>query len=104
MDQTPSDDRARSGFASPSITVDTPPARTVAPHGVTGPELARLSDAVRFMELYCRPRHSGLWLLSTDKETARSVIADIQKRITRLQTQHGLRPYHATAFECRGGL
>jgi len=76
----------------------------VAPHGITGPELDRLSDAVRFMKLYCRPRHSGLWWLSTDKRTARSVIAAIQKRITRLQTQQGLRPYSVTAFECRGGL
>jgi hypothetical protein len=70
---------------------------------VTGAELARLNDALRFMELYCGPK-CGLWWLSTDKGTARPVIADIQKRITRLQVEHGLRPYNSTTFEARGGV
>jgi hypothetical protein len=83
--------------------VDRLPVRTVAPHGVTGAELARLNDALRFMELYCGPK-CGLWWLSTDKGTARPVIADIQKRITRLQVEHGLRPYNSTTFEARGGV
>src|SRR5215208_654250 len=88
----------------PSITVDRLPSRTVAPHGVTGPELERFSDAVHFMGLYCEPRRSGLWWLSTDKGTDRPTIADIQKRVTRLQTDHGLRPFNVTTFEARGGL
>jgi hypothetical protein len=46
----------------------------------------------------------GLWWLSTDRGTARSTIADIQKRITRLQVEHGLRPYNVTTLEGRGGL
>jgi hypothetical protein len=58
---------------------------------------------VRFMELYCQPKH-GLWWLHTDKGTQRTAIADIQKRITRLQVEYGLRPYNVTTFETRGGL
>ena len=37
----------------------------------------------------------------THKATARSTIADIQKRITRLQVEYGLRPYNVTTFEAR---
>ena len=70
---------------------------------MTGPELNRLNNALRFMELYCRPKRS-LWWLHTDKGTPRATIADIQKRITRLQVEYGLRPYNVTAFETRGGL
>jgi hypothetical protein len=55
------------------------------------------------MELHCQ-RKRGLWWLQTHKGTARSTIADIQKRITRLQIEHGLRPYNVTTFETRGGL
>jgi len=55
------------------------------------------------MELHCRPKR-GLWLLHTNKGTARSTIANIQKRITRLQIEHGVRPYNVTTFETRGGL
>jgi hypothetical protein len=90
-------------LAAPSIIVDRLPTRTVAPHGMTGPELSRLSGAVRFMELHRQPRR-GLWLLHTNKGTARSTISNIQKRITRLQVEHGLRPYNVTIFETRGGL
>jgi hypothetical protein len=89
--------------ATPSIEVDRLPARTVAPHGVTGPELNRLSGAIRFMELHCQPKR-GLWWLHTNKGTDRPKIAAIQKRITRLQLEHGLRPYNVTTFEGRGGL
>jgi hypothetical protein len=46
----------------------------------------------------------ALWLLHTNKGTTRSAISDIQKRITRLQVEHGLRPYNVTTFETRGGL
>jgi hypothetical protein len=70
---------------------------------MTGPELNRLSGAARFMELHCKPKR-GLWWLHTSKGTARSKIAAIQKRITRLQFDYGLRPYNVTIFEGRGGL
>jgi len=70
---------------------------------MAGPELNRLSSAVQFMDRYRRPRQ-GLWCLHTDKGTVRSTISDIQKRITRLQIEHGLRPYNVTTFETRGGL
>src|SRR5215467_4724768 len=102
-------DQRIKGYNSPpasavhSIAVDRLPARTVAPHGMTGPELNRLSGAVRFMELHCKPKR-GLWCLHTNKGTPRSTISDIQKRITRLQVEHGLRPYNVTTFETRGGL
>jgi len=88
--------------ASPSIAVDRLPRRTFAPHGMSGPELNRLNGAVRFMELHRRPKR-GLWCLHTNKGTPRSIISNIQKRITRLQVEHGLRPYNVTTFETRGG-
>jgi hypothetical protein len=70
---------------------------------MTGAELNRLSGAVRFIELHRRPRR-GLWCLHTNKGTPRSTISAIQKRITRFQVEHGLRPYNVTTFETRGGL
>jgi hypothetical protein len=55
------------------------------------------------MEQYRQPNR-GLWLLHTNKGTARSTISNIQKRITRLQIEYRLRPYNVTTFETRGGL
>jgi hypothetical protein len=103
MDQIVSVSNGPPASAAPSIAVDRLPARTVALHGMTGPELNRLSDAVRFMELHCQAKR-GLWWLHTHKGTARYTVAAIQKRITRLQVEHGLRPYSVTTFETRGGL
>ena len=103
MDQS---DRGHNGppaSATPSITVDRLPPRTVAPHGITGPELTRLNGAVQFIRLYRQPKR-GLWCVHTNKGTPRSTISDIQKRITRLQIEHSVRPYNVTTFETRGGL
>jgi hypothetical protein len=96
-------DQARSSDKH-SITVDRLQSRTTAPHGITGPELERLSGAVRFMTLYTQPRRRGLWLATSDKGTERFAIASIWKRITRLQGQIGLRAYSAAVFETKGGL
>jgi hypothetical protein len=87
---------------SDNATVKLP--RTAAAHGATGPELDRLSGAVRFMEQHCQPRRSSLWFATTDKGTSRSVVEAIGKRITKLQSKHGLPRYSATTFESRGGL
>ena len=87
-----------------SIIVDRLPARTAARWGITGPELNRLSDAVRFLELHCHPRRSGLWLATTARGTPRSVIAAIWKRITRLQPTYGLRSYSVMVLEGSGGI
>jgi len=65
------------------------PPRTAATHGITGPELNR---------------RVGLWWASTARATPRDVIADIWKRITRLQGRHRLRCYSVITFESRGGL
>jgi hypothetical protein len=45
-----------------------------------------------------------LFFLSTPSGMARSIIADIGKRITRLQAEHNLAQYHVTVFETSGGL
>jgi hypothetical protein len=45
-----------------------------------------------------------LWWLTTDRGTARTAIADIGKRITRLQQEYNLPTYSATVFETRGGF
>jgi hypothetical protein len=67
-------------------------------------EVDRLSGAVRFMHLCCRPRVVGLWLLTTDRGASRSVIADIWKRVTKLQRIFGFRCYSVLVFEGGGGL
>jgi hypothetical protein len=87
-----------------SIEVDRPPARTTATWGITGPELNRLNDAVQFMDLHCERGRCDLWLLTTARASTRSLIADVWKRITRLQGMHRLRCYSAITFEGRGGL
>jgi hypothetical protein len=58
---------------------------------------------VRFMEWKCPPR-SRLWWLTVNKDSSRALIADVQKRTTRLQSLHRLPPYNATVLETRGGL
>jgi hypothetical protein len=77
--------------------------RTAATHGITGPELNRLRNAVWFMELHCNSR-VGLWWATTARATPRDVIADIWKRITRLQVNFEIRQYSVITFESRGGL
>lgn len=86
-----------------SYVVDGGPQRTAARHGLSGAEIERLSGAIRLMEAYQR-RRSGLWWVTTDKGCSREIIADIGKRITRLQAEYGLPRYGVTVFECRGGL
>jgi hypothetical protein len=92
------------GCDAASLIVDRLPTRTAAAWGITGPELTRLNDAVRFMELHCLPRRCGLWLASTAKASSRLLIADIWKRITRLQGAYGLRRYSVNTFESSGAL
>jgi len=96
-------DQARSSDRL-SITVDRLPSRTTAPHGITGPELERLSGSVRFLTLHCQGRRSALWLATTNKHASRSAIADVWKRITRLQTKYDLPAYSVAVLETRGGL
>jgi hypothetical protein len=71
---------------------------------VTGPELRRFSGAIHFIATRCRPRFNSIWWVTTDKATSRSVIAEIAKRITRLQRALNIFAYSATVFETRGGL
>jgi hypothetical protein len=75
---------------------------------MSGFELKRLDGAIRFMELCCWPsqgrRSRRLWWVTVNKGSTRELIADVQKRITRLQKLLDLPPYNATAFESRGGL
>jgi hypothetical protein len=80
-------------------------ARTTAAWGMTGPELKRLNGAIRLMEKRCHSsRRASLWLLTTDAGTPRDLIADIWKRITKLQGSYGLHCYSVTTFESRGGI
>ncbi len=75
---------------------------------MTGFEVERLDGARRFMELHCRPsrgpRRRELWWVTVNGGSTRQLIADVQKRVTRLQKALGLRPYNATVFEGGGGL
>jgi hypothetical protein len=86
-----------------SLAVDGPK-RTAATWGITGPELDRLCNAVWFMGRHCNPSRADLWWASTVGATKRDVIADIWKRITRLQGSHGIRQYSVVTFESRGGV
>jgi hypothetical protein len=92
------------GCDAGSLIVDRLPTRTTATWGITGAELERLSGALRFMELRCQRSRCRLWLVTTNKDARRSLIADIWKRITRLQSAYQLHPYSVAAFEGRGGL
>jgi hypothetical protein len=56
------------------------------------------------MELHCNPSRVGLWLATTASATPRDVIADIWKRITRLQGSYGIRQYSVITFEKSGGI
>jgi hypothetical protein len=80
------------------------PPRTVAKHGLTGPEIGRFNGAIRYMDLRCSPRKGRLWWATVSNASTRALIADVQKRVTRLQKANHLCPYNATVFETRGGL
>ena len=56
------------------------------------------------MKLDCHSSRTRLWLLTTDSDTPRFLIAAIWKRITRLQTVFRLPPYSVITFEGRNGL
>jgi hypothetical protein len=82
--------------------VDGLPIRTVASHGVTGPELRRLHGACHQMQRTVRSQGKGeLWWLTTPKGSSRQAIADYQKRISRAQSAHGLPAYSMWVFETR---
>jgi hypothetical protein len=83
-----------------SYTVDRLPTRTVAVHGVTGPELRRLDGACHQMQRAARS-YGGLWWLTTPKGSSRQEIAACQKRITREQAARGFPQYSAWVFETR---
>lgn len=86
------------------LAVDRRALRTTARHGMTGQEIRRLNNAVWFMAQNSSGRRVVLWWATTAKGTSRPVIAEIWKRITRLQTAHGLSGHSALVFETRGGL
>jgi hypothetical protein len=56
------------------------------------------------MELHCERSRVGLWLATTARATPRDVIADIWKRITRLQGNCGISQYSVVTFEKSAGL
>jgi hypothetical protein len=87
----------------PSITVDTLQGRTVAKHGITGREIKRLDGATHFMAKHC-PRSGQLFFASVHHASSRDLIANIQKRITKLQNGADLPPYSVWVFENSGGL
>lgn len=77
--------------------------RTVAPHGLTSAELKRLNGAVHLMKR--RVRIEGeIWWLTTPKGSTRESIANIQKRITRLQGGQEFHRYTVLVFETRPQL
>jgi hypothetical protein len=86
-----------------TYTVDRPPTRTVALHGVTGPELRRFDGACHQMQRAARSQ-GELWWLTSPKGSSRQEIADYQKRITREQSAHGFPAYSAWIFETRPEL
>jgi hypothetical protein len=56
------------------------------------------------MTIHCSGRRTALWLATTNKGAARSAIADLGKRITRLQSRYNLPAYRVVVLETRGGL
>ena len=90
-------------MSAASYIVDRLPARTVAPHGVTGDELKRFDGACHLMQRVVRSE-GQLWWLTTEKGSTREEIAEYQKRITREQSVYGLPQYSAWIFETRPRL
>jgi hypothetical protein len=86
-----------------SYTVDRLPTRTVAVHGVTGPELRRFDGACHQMRRAARFQ-GELWWLTTPKGSSRGEIAACQKRITREQSAQGFPAYSVWIFESRPKL
>jgi hypothetical protein len=91
-------------FVPPTYEVDGQGRRTTAPHGLSGPEVERISGAVHFMHSWCQTRHIKLWWLSSEKGSSRELLAKIWKRITRLQRDQKLPAYSTEVLESRGGL
>src|SRR5450755_1540324 len=79
------------------------PTRTVAAHGVTGPELQRFNGACHQMRRATRSQ-GALWWLTTPKGSTRHEIAAYQKRITREQAACVLPQYSVWIFETRPEL
>jgi hypothetical protein len=93
-------------LVAPSSIVDRL-SRTVAPHGMTGAEIDRLSGAGHLMQRYLQSQSvSGgeLWYLTTAKGVSRETVAKIQKRISRLQQKRDFWAYNAWCFETRPNL
>jgi hypothetical protein len=100
-DTEPNDDLRCSFAALGTVTEFLDPlSRTVAPHGLTWPEIQRHNGAVHFL----KPHWRKLWWVTTDKGSPRVLIAEVQRRITKQQRRHGLPAYHFTVFETSGGL
>lgn len=80
--------------------------RTTAPHGMTRQEIDRLSGAGHWMQKYLRSSfpNGKLWHLSTAKGVSRKTVAEIQKRINRLQLDRNFYAYSAWCFETRPQL
>lgn len=79
--------------------------RTISPHGMHRDEIDRLSGAGHFMQNYLRScAHGELYYLTTAKGVSRETVADIQKRIGRLQSERDFYTYSAWCFETRPRL
>lgn len=79
--------------------------RTISPHGMHRKEIDRLSGAGHFMQNYLRScAHGELYYLTTAKGVSRETVADIQKRIGRLQSERDFYAYSAWCFETRPKL
>ena len=90
-------------MGSSSYTVDRLLPRTVALHGVTGPELRRFHGACHQMRRATWSQ-GELWWLTTPKGSTRHEIAAYQKRITREQAACGHPQYSVWIFETRPEL
>ena len=70
---------------------------------MTGAEIRRFNGALHLMRKQTRVA-GKLWWLTTDKGASKATIAEIQKRVSRLQSDYNLWSYNVTVFESRGGL
>jgi hypothetical protein len=93
-------DPLQSSLASPSTKLLGPLSRTVASHGLTWPEIQRHNGAIHFL----KPLWRKLWWVTTDKGSSRELVAEIHRRIAKLQRRQRLPPYRLTVLEVSGGL
>ncbi len=86
--------------------------KTTKCHGITTPEIKRLSGAVHYQKKYCRGKRKielywaviGDDVLNQPSSKTHEIFSDVKSRLVKLQKRAGLPTYWVDAKEVTGGL